>query len=823
MKRSIDSVCLGLRRPAVRRWWWLPISLAIAGQLWGGQALATDNQFDPGNIISNRMMTDTSTMTVDQIQTFLEDRVHGGACDRDRESERASRRGYAPPWTCLFEFQQNPDSGATNYGQFDSSGNPASIPGGLSAAEIIHQAAQEHGINPQVLLVLLQKQQGLVTDSWPWPIQFSLATGYDCPASNPCGTDGSSFYRQVNGIAQEFRQKLGGQIATPHQVGINQIAYNSNVSCGTVSVQIKNRATAVLYSLEPYIPNQAALDNLVGAGDSCSSYGNRNFWVQFLTWFGPPNATDETDDQDPIQPVPGATTFRGYKFDPGNIVSDQVLTDTSTMTVDQIQTFLEARVRGGACDRYRESERATDRGYAPPWTCLFEFQQNPDSGATNYGQFDSSGNPASIPGGLSAAEIIHRASQEYGINPQVLLVLLQKEQELITDNWPWPTRYSKATGWACPDTAPCDPNSAGFHSQVTSAARGLRGYIDNLESWWYRVGTNQIAYHPNKDCGYQTINIKSRATAGLYLYTPYAPNEAALANLHGVGDSCSAYGNRNFWVSFITWFGNPTRTTPGSSSTPSRRPTIQAPTSFTPGNVISDQVIANSSSMSVNQIQAFLEQQLGSDGCNRQQTSSVASRRGYAPPWTCLFEFQQNPDSGATNYGQFDSSGNPASIPGGLSAAEIIHRASQEYGINPQVLLVMIEINHKLLSDDWPWPIQLSTAANWSCQNDSCPSGPAGFSQQINGLAQRIRQQLDNPAQASYRVGQRTIPYHPDPTCGIGLVNIRNQATATIYDRYPHLPNQSVVNSYPGAGDDCGSYQIRDFWKLFKSWFGTTH
>ena len=825
MKYNIGSVRLDLRPPAVRHWWWLPIGLVIASHLWSGQALATDNQFDPGNIVSDQVLTDTSTMTVDQIQSFLEDRVRGGDCDRHRESERATNRGYSPPWTCLFEFQQNPDTGATNYGQFDSDGGPTNIPGGLSAAEIIHQASQEHRINPQVLLVLLQKQQGLVTDNWPWPIQFSLATGYSCPASDGCGTDASGFYRQISGIAQEFRQKLDGQIAITHQVGSNQIAYNSNISCGVVSVQIRNRATAVLYSLEPYTPNQAALDNLTGPGDDCSSYGNRNFWVQFLTWFGPPNAGGEEDnDPDPVQTAAGVTIFRGYTFDPGNIISNQVMTDTSTMTVDQIQSFLEDRVRGGDCDRHRESERATNRGYSPPWTCLFEFQQNPDTGATNYGQFDSDGGPTNIPGGLSAAEIIHQAGQDHGINPQVLLVLLQKEQELITDNWPWPTRYAKAIGWACPDTAACNPDSAGFYTQVTSAAKGLRGYIDNLESWWYRVGTNQIAYHPNKDCGYQTIDIKNRATAGLYLYTPYAPNEAALSNLHSVGDSCSAYGNRNFWVSFILWFGNPTRTTSGSSTTaPPRQQTPQAPTSFTPGNIISDRVIANSSSMSVNQIQTFLEQQIGSDGCNRQQASSVATRRGYSPPWTCLFEFQQNPDTGATNYGQFDSDGSPASIPGGLSAAEIIHRASQEHRINPQVLLVMIEINHKLLSDDWPWPIQLSLAANWSCQNDNCPQGPAGFSQQINGLAHRIRQQLDNPAQANYRVGQRTIAYHPDPTCGIGMVNIRNQATAAIYDQYPYLPNQSVVTSYPEAGNDCGSYQTRDFWKLFKGWFNTTH
>ncbi|MBC7404826.1 MAG: hypothetical protein H7252_03970 [Cytophaga sp.] len=52
--------------------------------------------------------------------------------------------------------------------------------------------------------------------------------------------------------------------------------------------------------------------------------------------------------------------------------------------------------------------------------------------------------------------------------------------------------------------------------------------------------------------------MENQATAGLYNYTPYQPNTAALANLYGTGDSCSAYGNRNFWRMFYDWFGSTT-------------------------------------------------------------------------------------------------------------------------------------------------------------------------------------------------------------------------------------------------------------------------
>ena len=803
-------------------WKWALVGSLVWLLLVGWPKPAEANtEFDPGNLISDQVMADSATMTASQIQAFLEERVGGGGCDRWRESARAEARGYSPPWTCLYQFEQNPATGETNYGQFDDSGRPASVPGGLTAAEIIDQAAADHQINPQVLLVLIQKQQGLVTDSWPWPIQFSLATGWDCPISNPCDSDGTSFYRQVDGMARELRQKLGGQGVIPHQIGLNQIPYNPDIGCGLASVRIRSRATAALYSLEPYVPNQAALGNPSGAGDECSSYGIRNFWLQFLTWFGPPNITSQEASG---LTTPVIVSFRGQRFDPGNLISDQVMADSATMTASQIQAFLEERVGGGGCDRWRESARAEARGYSPPWTCLYQFEQNPATGETNYGQFDDSGRPESVPGGLTAAEIIDQAAADHQINPQVLLVMLQKEQELVTDNWPWSLRFARATGWGCPDSRDCSPETAGFYQQVDNAARGLRGYIDNLESWWYRVGTNQINYHPNRDCGSQTVNIKNRATAALYLYTPYVPNQAALDNLHGTGDDCSSYGNRNFWVQFLVWFGNPTRTTGRPAATTARpRPSIQAPARFTPGNIISDQVLGRSTTMTASQIQAFLEQQLGAGGCNRQQTSSAASRRGYSPPWTCLYQFEQNPATGETNYGQFDDSGRPESVPGGLTAAEIIDQAATDHRINPQVILVMLEINHHLVTDDWPWPIQFDRAANWSCGESGCPAGPAGFSQQINILAQRLRSRQDNPAQARYRVGRQTLAYHPDPTCGLGMVNIKTQATAVIYDQYAYLPNQSVVSNYPADGDDCGSYQIRDFWRLFKAWFQTTH
>jgi hypothetical protein len=53
------------------------------------------------------------------------------------------------------------------------------------------------------------------------------------------------------------------------------------------------------------------------------------------------------------------------------------------------------------------------------------------------------------------------------------------------------------------------------------------------------------------------VFIENRATALLYIYTPYQPNAAALRAGTGEGNACSSYGNRNFSIIYANWFGNP--------------------------------------------------------------------------------------------------------------------------------------------------------------------------------------------------------------------------------------------------------------------------
>ncbi|MFC5858892.1 FG-GAP repeat domain-containing protein [Agromyces flavus] len=223
-------------------------------------------------------------------------------------------------------------------------------------------------------------------------------------------------------------------------------------------------------------------------------------------------------------------------FNPGMIISDQVFYDSSTMTVAQIQAFLDARVPSCAS------------GYV----CLKNYAQATTSqparseGCTAYTGQSSE----------SAALIIYKVARACGINPRALIVLIEKEQGLISDSTPSTRQFRSATGYGCPDTADCDTLYYGFFNQVYNAAWQFKKYRANPTIRAYQAGRyNTILWHPNTGCGSSQVYIQNQATAGLYIYTPYRPNAAALANLYGTGDSCSSYGNRNFWRMFTDWFG----------------------------------------------------------------------------------------------------------------------------------------------------------------------------------------------------------------------------------------------------------------------------
>ena len=245
---------------------------------------------------------------------------------------------------------------------------------------------------------------------------------------------------------------------------------------------------------------------------------------------------------------------------PGRIIDDAVFFNKDSMSVGQIQDFLNAKVPN--CDRWNPTTFSyAGKPYGPPYTCLKEYQENPTTHENNIGRFNANGTPYNVPGGWSAAQIIWDASQAYNINPQSLIVLLQKETAIVTDPWSAGWQYDRAMGYGCPDSGPggtanCNASYYGFYNQVGNAAWQLRRYVTYPDQYNFKAGvTRNILWQVGGVCGSGAVYLENSATAALYNYTPYQPNQAALNNLYGTGDGCSAYGNRNFWRIFNDWFG----------------------------------------------------------------------------------------------------------------------------------------------------------------------------------------------------------------------------------------------------------------------------
>jgi hypothetical protein len=241
----------------------------------------------------------------------------------------------------------------------------------------------------------------------------------------------------------------------------------------------------------------------------------------------------------PIAQTADAADLAG--FDPGFIITDDVFYDSGTMSQSAIQSFLNSKA--SSCNDYLVG--------STKYTCLKNYVTDSQDRAA-----DSRCSAITGKSAQSAAAIIYTAAKACGINPQVILVTLQKENGLITSAKP-PGSYRTAMGYGCPDTAPCDTQYYGFFNQVYKASSQFIRYGQST-GYRYNAGTTvQVGYHPNTSCGSTAVYIRNKATAALYNYTPYQPNAAALKAGYSVGDECSSYGNRNFFNYFSDWFGSP--------------------------------------------------------------------------------------------------------------------------------------------------------------------------------------------------------------------------------------------------------------------------
>lgn len=260
-----------------------------------------------------------------------------------------------------------------------------------------------------------------------------------------------------------------------------------------------------------------------------------------------------------LNPAP-AQAISTSGFSAGNIIDDTLFYNGGAMSASEIQVFLNQKL--ATC-------KIGTPPYMPGWpspsgtgntiasNCLKGFRQTTSSRAADRYCQGYAGAPNE-----SAAQIISKVARSCSISPKVLLVMLEKEQSLVTDSWPVTRQYNYALGMNCPDSGPnnsanCDAESAGFSVQLYLGARQLQVYKGNPGSFNFSPGHyNTIQWHPNSGCGTSQVYIENWATASLYIYTPYRPNQAALDAGWGTGDGCSSYGNRNFYLFYTSWFGS---------------------------------------------------------------------------------------------------------------------------------------------------------------------------------------------------------------------------------------------------------------------------
>lgn len=188
------------------------------------------------------------------------------------------------------------------------------------------------------------------------------------------------------------------------------------------------------------------------------------------------------------------TSVMAISFNNGYIISDMDLIDNTTMNLADIQKFLERK----------NSKLATLK-------------------TKDYFGIER-----------TAAEIIYNAANAYQINPQYILVTLQKEQSLIEDGTPTQKQIDWAMGYGvCDSCDPDDPALAlfkGFGTQVDRSAKRNRWYIENSKNGWLKT------YGQTYTIDGHNVYIVNQATANLYNYTPHI------------------HGNYLFWKIWNSWF-----------------------------------------------------------------------------------------------------------------------------------------------------------------------------------------------------------------------------------------------------------------------------
>ena len=177
----------------------------------GTASSVTERPFDRNAVLDDTSMRDAESLTVADVQKFLD----------------------KTPWGTR--------SALAKYTE-----------GGKSAAAIMVEAAKAHGINPLEMLVRVQMEQGLVSKTTAPATTISLAFGCGCPHSAVCNDSYRGFANQAECAAGTMRRTMDKALTASGTVSGWSRGKSKDTEDGLTIVP-KNAVTAALYTYTPWV------------------------------------------------------------------------------------------------------------------------------------------------------------------------------------------------------------------------------------------------------------------------------------------------------------------------------------------------------------------------------------------------------------------------------------------------------------------------------------------------------------------------------------------------------------------------------------------
>jgi len=198
-------------------------------------------------------------------------------------------------------------------------------------------------------------------------------------------------------------------------------------------------------------------------------------------------------------------------FDPNNIISDADLLNYNSMSLPDIQNFLQSK-GSFLANYYALNAHGTTKTAAE---IIYDATHN---------NFDCAG--VTLSDTPTEAEKQLKCRKITTVSPKFILVLLQKEASLIENPNPIQSRLDWATGYGCPDNWTCNPYYKGFGKQVNSAALQFLAYVQEQYKYAYRAGETYTFTNPYGTISKEPVIVTpvNKATAALYNYTPHVYN-----------------------------------------------------------------------------------------------------------------------------------------------------------------------------------------------------------------------------------------------------------------------------------------------------------